>query len=304
MRVLHIDTGRRMRGGQYQVLLLHDTLAGGRCEQTLLGGDGLRSNRTAGRATWEAVREHARTCDLIHAHDSRAHSLAVLLGRGKPVVVARRVAFPIKGGPASRWKYARAAHFVAISEHVASVLQECGVPDRKISVVYDAAPDPPRDTGRTGRERSFRVVSPNFDDPLKGRELAKASCLRAGIPLHLSDDLQADLRSADALLYLSKSEGLGSAILLGMSMGVPVIASNVGGIPEAVSDGNTGLLVENDERSVSQALLRLKGDTLLRQHMSEKSMRAIRSTFSKKRMADGTLEVYRRVLGQRFSPQA
>ena len=36
MRILHIDTGREMRGGQYQVLLLHDALARADCEQELV----------------------------------------------------------------------------------------------------------------------------------------------------------------------------------------------------------------------------------------------------------------------------
>ena len=58
--------------------------------------------------------------------------------RGKPVVVSRRVAFPLKTGFPSRWKYGRAAHYLAVSRFVAAELTAAGVPADKISVVHDA----------------------------------------------------------------------------------------------------------------------------------------------------------------------
>ena len=304
MRVLHLDTGPSMRGGQYQVLLLHDTLAERDCEQTLLGGRGIRTRRAVERATWQSVRGHARECEVIHAHDARAHTLAVLHGRKRPVVVSRRVSFPIKGGPASRWKYRRASHFVAISSHVATILQAAGVPEDKVSVVHDAAPDSPAAAVATAagdrkpREdgEAFHVVAPNVQDPLKCPELAAEACRAAGVRIRFSDDLATDLAAADALLYLSESEGLGSAILLAMSLGVPVIASDIGGIPEAVAPGTTGLLVQNSVASVASALRVLQQDAGLRATMAGNARREAASKFSKRRMAERTLEIYRKVV--------
>ena len=43
-------------------------------------------------------------------------------------------------------------------------------------------------------------------------------------------------------VYITESEGLGSAVLLAMAAGTPVIASRVGGLPEAIEDGVNGLL--------------------------------------------------------------
>ena len=60
----------------------------------------------------------------------------------------------------------------------------------------------------------------------------------------ISQHLEADLRDAAMLVYLTASEGLGSGALLAMSAGVPVIASRVGGLPEIVRHRETGLLVE------------------------------------------------------------
>ncbi len=306
MRVLHIDTGPTMRGGQYQALFLLDAQAASGCETTLLAGDGIRSVRHAARATWRAVRRQSRRCDLIHAHDGRAHSLAVLYGTGRPVVVARRVAFPVRRGIASQWKYRKAGHFIAVSEHVAGILRSGGVPAHKITVVHDAAPvvEVARIRQRAEHREpdrpvsDFCVVSANLDDPLKGRDLAAAACRHAGAKLLLSDDLQRDLAQADALLYLTQTEGLGSALLLAMSMGVPVIASAVGGIPEIVSNGRTGLLVDNTVESASRAILKLHNDPELRAGMANEALGKTQSHFSIERMAERTMHAYRHVLAR------
>ncbi|MCY4594223.1 MAG: glycosyltransferase family 4 protein [Bryobacterales bacterium] len=305
MRILHIDTGREMRGGQYQVLLLHDALARIDCEQTLLAGDAIRSRYECGPPLARRIRESAGRSDLIHAHDAKAHTLALIHGCGKPLVVARRVAFPIGRNPVSLWKYRRASHFIAVSEFVSSILQEGGIPDTKISVVYDAAPDEdsrpalgaPQRWGGPQASSRFRVVAPNLQDPLKGRDLAVAACQLAHVELCLSDDLVSDLNAAETLLYLSRSEGLGSAILLAMTRGLPTVASRVGGIPELVTDGVTGLLVDNDPESIASALERIRDDIRLRTTMSAAAMARIRTEFSQDKMADRTLAVYRRVLG-------
>ena len=191
-------------------------------DQALLAGPAISSRRDVERTNWRTLRRHARECDVLHAHDARAHTLAVMHGAGRPVVVARRVAFPIRTGIASRWKYRRAAHFVAISKCVASVLESGGVPAEKISVVRDAGPsvtalsegpEAVRARGTVCRD-GFRVVSPNFDDPLKCRELAVAACKRAGIPILLSDDLPRDLRSRGrtALPFQVGGSGIGPSL--------------------------------------------------------------------------------------------
>ncbi len=304
MRILHIDTGHEMRGGQYQVLLLCDSLARAGYDHVLLAGDGIRSRQECEPTSWQSIQRNARRCDLIHAHDAQAHTLALLHGSRRPVVVARRVSFPVQRGLASRWKYRRAAHFVAISEHVASVLEHSGIPTGKISVVHDAVPDDfvpgaPRRADEPPRARSeerFQVVAPKVEDPLKCSDLAVAACGRANLPLRLSDNLVEDLREADALLYLTRSEGLGSAILLAMSLGVPTIASEVGGIPEIVAHESTGLLVENEISSVVAALERLKAERGLRTHIAAAALAIVRSDFTPERMMTKTAQVYCRVL--------
>ncbi len=312
MRILHLDTGREMRGGQHQVLILRETLARLGCEQTLLAGPAIRSKHRFEAASWSSIRRHARRCDLIHAHDARAHTLALIHGRGKPLVVARRVAFPLGRGPASAWKYRGASHFIAISAHVASVLKAGGVASERISVVYDAAPDEAvlaaPGSGAAEHDAAsrsgFRIVTPNFHDPLKGRELALQACRLADVPVLISDDLTSDLRSAEALLYISRSEGLGSAILLAMLAGLPTIASDVGGIKEVVEHGSTGLLVANDANSIAEAIRKLRDDSSLRASMARAARLRVRSKFNRDQMAERTQAIYRSVLAASPMPSA
>ncbi len=312
MRILHVDTGPEMRGGQHQTLLLYDLLEAAGYAQTLLAGPAIRARRSCELASWGSVRRHAKLCDIVHAHDARSHTLATLSATSAPIVVARRVAFPVRRSPASRWKYRRAAHFIAISAHVAAILRTGEVPQAKISVVRDAVAD---EAGRTGSDpgarfrgtpvgNSFRVVSPKSSDPLKCPDLAASAAALADVDLHVSADLTADLPTADALLYLSRTEGLGSAILLAMAFGVPAIASRVGGIPEVVDHESTGLLVENCAAAVAAALRRLRDDTFLRSRLAAAGRARVRTEFTQERLLRETATVYRRVRADSHEPQA
>lgn len=117
MRVLHLDAGREMRGGQWQALRLIEGLAAEGVESTLLarpeGGLFSAVRRVGFRAEALGLTRalaHLRRHDLVHAHDARSHSLGLFL-RHKPLVVSRRVAFPV----GSRWKYGRASRYLAVS---------------------------------------------------------------------------------------------------------------------------------------------------------------------------------------------
>lgn len=306
MRVLHIDTGNEMRGGQHQVLLLHAALARHGCSQTLLAGPAIRSKQTCEPPTASGVRRESRDCDLIHAHDASAHTLALLYGRRKPIVVARRVAFPIGRGLFSRLKYRMAEHYIAVSKHVAGVLRQGGVPAHLISVVYDAAPEFPegfngvaeRGVEPSRAKTGMRVVAPSSNDPLKCRDLALEACQTAGIEVTFADDLLEELPKADAFLYLSRSEGLGSAILLAMAHGVPTVGSRVDGIPEAVEDGVTGLLVANDPTAIASAIRTLREQPALRSQMGRAARERVQRCFSSSVLGEETFDIYERVLAK------
>jgi hypothetical protein len=293
-RVLHVDAGREMRGGQWQALFLLEKqpgllLARPRSQLTRVA----QSRRVDVRPLSPAhLASYAMVSDLIHAHDAKAHAMAVALS-WKPVLVARRVAFPVKNGLLSRIKYARARHYIAVSEYVRRTLIEAGIPERKVSVVYDGVPLVARESMR----RPGRVIAIGSKDPNKCAALAENVARRAGVKLNLSFDLPHDLETAAVLLYLTTSEGLGSAALLALASGVPVIASNVGGLPEVVHHGDTGLLVENDVDHAAAALRELLDDPERGAAMGRRGRTMVEQRFSVDALAQRTAEVYERILG-------
>lgn len=72
----------------------------------------------------------------------------------------------------------------------------------------------------------------------------------------------------DALVLMSEQEGLPMAIIEALSTGLPVIATPVGGVPEAVAHEGNGLLVERTVESLMQAIQRLAGDRLFHESLS------------------------------------
>jgi hypothetical protein len=247
MRILHLDTGRRIQGGQIQVRLLMAALrqAGVEC--------GIRS-------PW--LREPVHNPDLSHAHDARSHTWA-----RRPLVVARRVGFPVGRGWISRWKYARPDRYIAVSRFAAGELLKAGVAASKIAIIPDgvgpvAAAD--RSSGRV------LVLSKN------------------GQGLHLGTavtSLERDLADCDVLLYWSEMEGLGSAALVAQAAGVPVVAARAGGLPEAIRYGVVIDSLEEAPRAIEQA----RGIIVDRD--------AIQREFGISRVAEETAAVYRQVLG-------
>ena len=291
MTVIHVDTGREMRGGQWQVLALMRGLRERGVEQTLLTPResplGVMA-RQEGFA-WELLQvrfawfKRRPASHVIHAHDARAHTLAWLAG-AMNLVVSRRVAFPLQRNWISRRKYASAALYLAVSRFVKGRLVEAGVGADRIRVVYDGVQ-------RLPQASAYRVLAIDFDDPRKGTELIRQGAALANVDVHFSKNLIADLADARAFIYITESEGLGSAILLAQSAGVPVIASSVGGVPEIVRHGETGFLVENNAATIAAALLGLK-DRARAEAMAAAARQQAHTRFSIDVMVDATLAAY------------
>ena len=110
------------------------------------------------------------------------------------------------------------------------------------------------------------------------------------------EDTAAVLGAIDISLHSSHMDGLPRSLIEAMLAARPVVATRVGGIPEAVIDGESALLVEpEDEEAIAAALLRLIGDRALARRLGSNARGAAASRFSTERMVDEWLRIYRDV---------
>lgn len=284
MNTLHIDTGREMGGGQWQVLYLLQRLK----DATLMvpKESPLRKHFQGPIESFSfpALKRLSREFAIVHAHDARAHTMAAMAGVD-PLVVSRRVGFPVKKTVASRWKYARGKRYFAVSNFVAARVEEAGVAREKIEVIYDGVPIPEPSNPEPGRI----VALPN-----KGVDIVNTAANSLGLKICFTANLWQDLATASIFVYVSEMEGLGSAALAAMACGVPVIASNVGGLPEAVDHERTGLIVNDDE--VIGALRRLLENPGLAAEMGRRGRERVIENFSVEKMVERTKRGYRELL--------
>jgi glycosyltransferase involved in cell wall biosynthesis len=114
------------------------------------------------------------------------------------------------------------------------------------------------------------------------------------------DDVQAILAASDVFVFPSVwDEALGYVLLEAMAMGVPIVASRVGGIPEVIRDGENGLLVPpRDVGAMTQAIARLLDDPVGRETIGRQGRRTVEERFSIASMVNATAAVYAEVAGR------
>lgn len=92
------------------------------------------------------------------------------------------------------------------------------------------------------------------------------------------------------------TEGLGVVLIEAMELGLPVVASNVGGIPDVVVDGISGILVpEKDPKALAEAFKRLAADPALVQKLLEGSQKHIAACFTWDGIIQRQIAVYKKI---------
>jgi sugar transferase (PEP-CTERM/EpsH1 system associated) len=110
----------------------------------------------------------------------------------------------------------------------------------------------------------------------------------------MQDDIASRMHDASLFVLPSTSEGISLTILEAMASGLPVVACRVGGNPEVVVDGETGILVPaRDPKSLAEALIRLHGDVHLSQMMGTAGRRRVERDFCVRRMVRAYESLYR-----------
>ena len=107
-------------------------------------------------------------------------------------------------------------------------------------------------------------------------------------------DLMKFLRVADVFTLPSFVEGLPISLLEAMALGIPSISTNVYAIPEAVKNGETGLLIEaGDAAALAAAIVALKNDEALREKLGRNGRARVLANFNEKSVAEIAWQGYR-----------
>ena len=278
----------------------------------------------AGRARaagFTVAAQCTRTGDIVHAHSGRAQNSAYRATIGSQVrrVVTRHVAFAPSHPLVHRLKYSMTCHgIIAVSESARDVLVRAGVPAKKIAMIHTGIELPPSASPRPAR-RELVVGHMGAFTAEKGQDIAIAAAkevrakfvlagegprladLRRGAPANVTfpgfvQDRAAFFASLDLFVMPSRSEAWGLAALEAMAHGVPVIASDIGGLREIVEHGRSGWLVRAGDatalaRAIHEAVTDPEG--LRRAGLAARERAAY---FSVEKMAEQTEWFYRSLL--------
>ncbi len=136
------------------------------------------------------------------------------------------------------------------------------------------------------------VLTAMRDLGLEGSVTVRGACSRTEV-------LDA-LRSADVFLLSSVSEGLNTATLEAMAVGIPVVVTDVGGMGEAVTDGVDGFVVPpRDPGAIANALLTLAEAPERRRQMGSQGSRRVDTDFNITTLARAMNEEYQRLIDNR-----
>lgn len=219
------------------------------------------------------------------------------------------------------------ADYIVVNAHtIGSRLTELrGLPAEKMRVIHNALPD--LDIAATPAGRAMRIGCVSRMDHMKGtrylveafatiakthpnvelmlvgdgpeRPNVEAQVAEAGLTDrvimtgHYPGDVNELVGTFDIYAFPSLWEGLPYALLEAMRAGKPIVATDVGGIPEAVVDGETGILVTPaSTEELAAALLGLVGDEALRQRFARAARARYEDSFSLEAMSRQTRAVF------------
>ncbi len=159
MKILHLNSELTWRGGERQLFFLHEGLISRGISSIILGKNESQLHKKCKEralpfesfpfsgsfnlsSAWR-LKSHCESkgIDLIHIHTSKAHTLAVLaavLGLKIPMILSRRVDFPLKSNLLSRFKYGHKniKKILCVSEKIAGIVNSGISKPSRVEVVY------------------------------------------------------------------------------------------------------------------------------------------------------------------------
>lgn len=275
----------------------------------------------------------ARGAAIVHAHEARAVYSGWLLKAtaGTPYVLTRRLHHSPHRSFARTRAYRASDCVVAISSSIAESVHahyadvECRVvPDAHANMLNGAPAlgavlghlDGKTVIGHVGEldhshkgqgtlieaARQLMRTHPDLHFVLVGDGKDEKEFRRAAEGLDnvefigFVDNVEAYMAAFDVFVYPSLREGLGSSLLDAMAFGLPIVASNVGGIPEIVEHRVNGLLIPpGSAHDLAEALKRVASDVDLRDRMRRENRKKV-AEFCVERMTSAYESIYRSIL--------
>ncbi len=269
--------------------------------------------------------------DIVHAHGLRAAWVSALARRRRPFPLISTAHNLVQRSLSSRLALAlisrHCTKIVAVSQAVADSLTANGVPSAKLQVIpngVDVAYFTPLASSRIEARAAlglsgamFVVASAARFSPEKGLDVLLQAArqrkhmmfliagdgpqfemLSHGLPPNVRllgrlADVRPLLFAADVFAMPSRREGQGIAALEAMASGVPVAASQVDGLAEMLTDGETALLVPPDDPdALAAALSRLQSDGRLRHNLAQSASALVQSRYCLQMMLDSLTALY------------
>ena len=309
------DTVERLRSRGLEV----EVLAPGRGFSDFGLGRGVGVVANARRRPWavppllasmtRAARRAARRADLVHAH-WLPNGLAAALS-GKPFVLTLHgtdVALAERAPALARPVVRRARVVIGVSRRLARAAEELGARDVRVvpngvavpeEVAEEAEPPEVLYAGRLSPEKGIEDLLAVAD----GLRLVVAGDgpLRPEVPQALGmlprEELSRLYERASVVVFPSRRDGFPVVCAEAMAHGRAVVATAVGGLPDMVVDGETGLLVRpGDGAALRAAVDRLLVDPELRRRMGEAGRKRIAELSDWNKVVDAHLAAYEAAL--------
>ncbi len=268
--------------------------------------------------------------DLIQAHETLAAQSAFLhhcLFK-TPYVITRRVDDRIRNNIFNRRLYKTASACVGVSSVIADIMTKTfGVDSKTIHSAYSSLQiDPQKATeikkswegkfvighigalvdrhkGQSTLIEAVKELSAKIKNLLvvflgEGQDKQILEQKSQGLPIEFlgfKKNVADYLSNFDIFAFPSNNEGLGSIILDAMNLKIPVVASNVGGIPDLVQNDATGLLIEKgDHKALAQKIIELYENKSLRERLVTAALNVTEQN-SSQAMAEQYLQLYKTI---------
>lgn len=270
-----------------------------------------------------------RGAAVLHTLHGLPEELAPRLGRPDapvpPGVSGGRVAWLVHGYLRLESWLTRLGHVIAPSQAMADYLLAHGFPRHLLHVIpYGVEPAEP--DGAATRNGKLVIGTAANLEYWKGIDVLIEACSMVSAPFRLEifgdgtlrdelereatrldvdarfhgfvSDMPTRLAGLDVFVLPSRGDNLPVAILEAMAVGIPVVGSRVGGIPELVADGETGFVVDPDRpRELADAIEALAADPDRRRDLGRRSRERARSEFSADHVAERAVALYERLCG-------